>query len=293
MERSRRRPTIRMRPGPVDGPLDADALFDVGLRAGGSVWNDAALAGPFVIWVPDMERAGPVLVFAEAAGWWPASAYLPAPGQVLSARLTLERPVGRRGPVARRLALVAESWQWCLSPASTEFPDGQPRHVAAAAASLLRGVDSLAGWGMPPDLRACYPAPVSPAGSINLVVVAPPPGAPEMLLADPVRPCGGLVLHRQGATDCRVLILWRDDMAVRGWSVLETQRPLDTSRTFAAGDRIWGPDQHQLVGREGMSIAVGDSKGVHLCHYPLVDDLAAEAVGMLQPRLIFGPVRGL
>jgi hypothetical protein len=85
-----------MQPGGADE--HSDWLVDRRLMPGFSLSTGEDLREPFAIWIPDVLRPGPALVFAAAANWRPAAAYLPAPGQELQVRLILDRRVGQRGP---------------------------------------------------------------------------------------------------------------------------------------------------------------------------------------------------
>jgi hypothetical protein len=271
MERSRRHPIIRMQPGPESDTISC--LVDAGLAPAASLFSDVGLPDPFVMWIPDVSCPGPALVFAQAAGWWPAAAYLTSPGENLRAHLAFEERVSTHGPVARRLVLVGHSWQ---APQRT------------ATASLLRSVQSLAGWGMPSDLRAHYPDPASPGGSTRLYNGA------TSLSVDQVRPCGGLLLHDQGVdAPSHLLVLWRDEQVVRGWSELDWNRPIDPECTFAFGGHIFGRDLRGPGPHEAKWSVGEDPEAALVARYLAVDDLADRAVGLVRPRLIFGPVRGL
>lgn len=158
-------------------------------------------------------------------------------------------------------------------------------------ASLLGGVDRLAGWGLPPDLRVHYPEPASD-GAVVLQVAQHPGLTPKLLPAQPVRPCGGLLFRSAGSAIAQLLILWRDETGVRGWSELEPHRPLDAEHSFAAVGRIWGRDQPGTPGVHS-AFARDDPRQVPLFYYPGVDELAERAVGLARPHLVFGPVRQL
>jgi hypothetical protein len=262
-----------MRRGSFDGSSDwlIDHRLHVTSRPQGTELTDALVA-----WVPDVQRAGPALIFTGAADWQPASAYLPALGGALQVHLLLDQRVRSRAPMARRLVLTSRAWR-----------DGRN----SCTASLLRGVESLSGWGLPSDLRVRYPEPVAAEGpAILQLAIAGEPTRP--VHADPVRPCGGLVLRGERAAENQILILWRDGAGPRGWSQLSTHRPFDADRTFAIGDRIWG-DNSGAVNPPAAAILEGDPRRVRLFEYPVVDQAVERAVALLQPRLVLRAVRSL
>jgi hypothetical protein len=246
-----------------------------GLQSG---MRDQVPLQPYAIWVPDVLRLGPALVFAGAADWWPAAAYLPSLEETLEVRLVLEQRVGHRGPMARRLVLVSEA------------SHGIQR---VGTASLLRGVDSLSGWGLPSDLGPDFPASPDTGGPVTLRVSATP-GARPTTLAGVHRacPCGGLIVHGDGAKDAQMLVLWRDETGLRGWTQVERGRPLDPGRTVSHGGRVYGPDSRGWE-HDGDLRIEGDNCQARLWIYENVAVIAEWAIPLLQDHLVFGPLRGL
>jgi hypothetical protein len=249
------------------------------------------VGGDVAIWAPEVERDGPALVLSEAAGWRPMTAYLPSlcrrarPGEWAGAArvsVSMVRVKGRRG--GGGLALVAHS----------EVGEG------SYAVSLLRAVDSLAGWNLPPDLAATYPVPEAEEPGVQLAAV----DGSGPVAGQPVRARGGLVSvrHGDGAGEdaaTHSFILWGDRQP-RGWSELLSFRPYDARHTVAVGASIFGPDLWSLWhgGRwVGTPVAAGalwmEGEQVALNAYPSIEVKVGWSLGLLQAHLVHGPIRAL